>query len=341
MKTSITKLKTSFLIFTLTLSSVSFAKVVAKVTEVKGNVFAILPEGKTVKVTPNFHLDENSEILVSEDGLVTFYDYYDTTYHLNGSSHIKMLDKSAHLKSGKVWIQSTHTNTPLSLITANAHVDYWKSEFITSFDQNSGKSQVMVVGGDLDVSNILEKNIKYSLTAGAFTVIDPDHNEGQPRQPTTIGPDSLNKALAEFKAIPKDILNNSTPSMKRSIASVDEKVSPKKGEIIFIHSSRAPASVESKDKKSGIAFSYFKKKVAGPSVTGPVKVRVIGVSDTVPSIVVAPSPVKVETARVPASAQPAVMIHDVDFNQSLESAKGKQPKYPSEVQKLIEDLKSF
>ncbi len=334
MKTSITKLKTSFLVMTLTLSSVSFAKVVAKVTEVKGNVFAILPEGKTVKITPNFHLDENSEILVSEDGLVTFYDYYDTTYHLNGSSHIKMLDKSAHLKSGKVWIQSTHTNTPLSLITANAHVDYWKSEFITSFDQNSGKSQVMVVGGDLDVSNILEKNIKYSLTAGAFTVVDPDHNEGQPRRPTTIGPDSLNKALAEFKAIPKDILNNSTPSMKRSIASVDENISSKKGEIIFIHSSRAPASVEPKAKKMSM------KRVQKPSVT-PVVVRVIGVSDSVPSLVVSPTPSKAEVMRVPASAQPTVMTHDADFNQSLDSATGKQPKYPSEVQKLIEDLKSF
>lgn len=332
MKTSITKLKTSFFLVTLITSSVSFAKVVAKVTEVKGNVFAVLPDGKTVKVIPNLHLDEKSEIIVDENGSATFYDFYDTTYHMNHSSHIKVLDRSVHLKGGKVWIQSTHTTSPLSLITANAYVDYWKSEFITSFDQVSGKSQVMVVNGDLDVSNILDRNLKYSLTAGAFTVIDPDVNEGQPRQPTTIGPESLSKALAEFKAVPKSILNKEIPSTKRAIASVEEIPSPtKKGEIIFIKTNRAPASVESKKK--------FKTPVA--KTFSPVPIRVIGHSAPVTPKVVTPSLPRVEFSRVPASAQPAKMIQDVDFQQSLDSAKGSQPKYPSEVQKLIDDLKSY
>lgn len=332
MKTSITKLKTSLFLITLTLSSVSFAKVVAKVTEVKGNVFAVLPDGKTVKVTPNLHLEEKSEILVAESGSATFYDFYDTTYHLNSTGHIKILDRSVHLKGGKVWIQSTHASSPLSLITANTYIDYWKSEFITSFDQVSGKSQVMVVGGDLDVSNILDRNLKYSLTAGAFTVIDPDVNEGQPRQPTSIGPESMTKAMAEFKSIPKSILNKETPAMKRSIASVDESAATKKGEIIFIKTNRAPASVMPKSLKA-------KSSVSG--VSGPVPVRVIGVFGPVTPKLVAPSLPKVDAVRVPASAQPAVMIHDVDFNQSLDSAIDKQPKYPSEVQKLVDDLKSF
>ncbi len=327
MKTSITKLKTSILFITLATSSVSFAKVVAKVTEVKGNVFAILPDGKTVKVTPNYHLDEKSEIIVDESGSATFYDFYDTTYHVNHSGHVKILDRSVHLKGGKVWIQSTHTNSPLSLITANTYVDYWKSEFIASFDQMSGKSQVMVVGGDLDVSNILDRNLKYSLTAGAFTVIDPDVNEGQPRQPTTIGPDSLSKALAEFKSVPKTIINKETPSVKRAIASVESK----KGEIIFIKTNRAPASVATKKTI---------KKTFGQSY-GPAPIRVIGTSESVTPKVVTPSVPKIEYSRLPASTQKLEMTQDADFSNSLKSAKDMQPKYPSEVQKLIEDLKSY
>lgn len=337
MKTSITKLKTSFLLISLTLSSVSFAKVVAKVTEVKGNVFAVLPDGKTVKVTPNYHLDEKSELLVEEGGSTTFYDFYDTTYHLNEASHIKILDKSVHLKGGKVWIQSTRGSSPLSIITANAFINYWKSEFITSFDQISGKSQVMVVGGDLDVSNILDRNLKYSLTAGAFTVIDPDVNEGHPRQPTTIGPDSLSKALAEFKTIPKTILEKAAPVskeanfVKRGIASVEEVPTPKKGEITFIKTNRAPASVETKRPS----------KISSGTKYGPAPIRVIGVPTAVTPKVVVPTLPKVEALRVPASSQPVKMIQDVDFNKSLESAIDKQPKYPSEVQKLVDDLKSF
>jgi hypothetical protein len=219
----------------------------------------------------------------------------------------------------------------LTLITANTYVDYWKSEFITSFDQVSGKSQIMVVGGDLDVSNILDRNLKYSLTAGAFTVIDPDINEGQPRKPTTIGPDSLSKAMAEFKSIPKSILNKETPSMKRSIASVEESPVSKKGEIIFIKTNRAPASVEIVKRKKTPARSEF----------GSAPIRVIGVESEVAPKIVTPNKVKSEVVRVPASAQPTKMIQDVEFSKSMESAIDRQPKYPSEVQKLIDDLKSY
>lgn len=65
-------------------------------------------------------------------------------------------------------------------------------------------------------------------------------------------PDSLAKALAEFKTIPKTILEKEAPVskeaalVKREIASVEEAPMPKKGEITFIKTNRAPASVETK-----------------------------------------------------------------------------------------------
>ena len=364
MKTSITNLRTSFFIITLTLSTSTYAKVVAKVTEVKGNVFAVLPNGKTVKATPNMHLDDKSEILVEENSTATFYDFYDTTYHLNGGSHLKILDKSVQLKGGKVWIKSNHAASPLSLISANTHVDFWKSEFITSFDQYTGKSQVMVVTGDLDVSNILDKNVKFSLTAGSFTLVDPEVNNGQPRQPTTVGPESLKTALAEFKYIPKTILDKQKEDIeaKRDIASVieekpapvaaivPEKVqmaeAPKKGEVTFIQTNRMPASVGKKDD----ALKYFKNKtvVSKPSTKleqlTPAPIRIYGEATPMAAKVVTPTFVPSLAERIPASAptsQPAKMIEDKTFTKSLNTHSDEQPQHKPEVQKLIDDLKSF
>lgn len=357
MKTSITKLKTSLLILSIFISAPSFAKVVAKVMEVKGNVFAILPEGKTIKVVKGLHLAEKSELLVEEDSTATFYDFYDTTYHLNGGAHIKVEDKNMHLKGGKVWIQSTHMTTPLNIITANAIIDFTKSEFITSFDQASGKSQVMVVNGTLDVSNILDRNFKSNLTTGAFTVVDPNVNEGQPRKPTMVGADSLKAAIADFKVFP-DAKAKNGPEVKREVASVEEAApekapetkkpdAPAKGELVFIQTTRLPASVDGKDDEADRALKYFKMKlrrqVAKKAVSAitVVPIRVYGSSVVVTPKSVTKKLVSAVVERIPASTQATKMIEDSNFTDSLNNQIQTQPRHSTEVQHLIDDLKSF
>jgi len=248
MKTSLTKLSSSLLLLSLPFSL--WAKPMGLVTKISGKVFVTTEEGKTSTLRLNQTIDEKSEILVPTDSALTINDYYDGTFHLVGGSHLKLYDKSVHLKTGKVWVQSMNSRHPLALTTANGQVNYLKGEFIAIYDKPTKRSQILVVDGEVDVANIHDQQMKYSIPAGSFTVVDDD----VPRAPTKVGHQSLNAALAEFKSLPIE------PSVSegRSIASVSEKEVPKKkGEIIFIKSHRLPASVsmQGRSNKSGKARS--------------------------------------------------------------------------------------
>jgi hypothetical protein len=341
MKTSLTKLKSSLILSLTIVSSFALAKPVAQVVEVNGQVFAVTFDGQTKTLNPNDHIEEKSEIMVGEGSSITLNDYYDATYHMVEGSHLKFFNKSVQLKKGKTWIQSLNARHPLVLTTANGHVNFWKGEFITTFDRNTSKTQVLVVNGDVEVSNVLDKNMKYTVSAGTFSTIDPETENGHPRSPTKVGLSSLYDALAEFKSIPEK-MRNDTPS--RSIASVTETTAPaaKKGHIIFMSNGavkkRAPASVK------GGAHSYFKHKVghkSPPATVAPI--HFYGMTQKVATDV---------APRLPASVKSTNMIIlpkkigselnvDSDFSESLRIEKASQPKHSKELESLIQDLKSY
>jgi hypothetical protein len=352
MKTSLTKLKSSLSLALFLLTLPVLAKPVAQVTEVGGQVFVISPDGKTKSLKTNDHIEEKSEILVDEGSSITVNDYYDATYHLIGGTHVKFFDKSLQLKRGKTWIQSQNSKYPLNLTTANGQVNFSKGEFISTFDLATSRTQVLVVNGEVDVANILNANLQYTVPAGSFSLIDPEVDDGSPRTPVKVGLVSLNSALAEFKKLPQNI-KDSTPA--RSIASVEtETPAPaKKGEIIFMTSGRLPASV------SGEAFKYFKKK-AGPVTLkvkpteqlSPVEIKYYGMSWKP----VVSAPARVEPAYI-APRQPASVtrtpsyklpqnltkdvLPDTEFGSSLKKHSEEQPKYSKELDTLIQDLKSY
>ena len=351
MKTSLTKLKSSLPLTLVLMTLPVLAKPVAQVTEVGGQVFVISPDGKTKSLKVNDHIEEKSELLVDEGATITLNDYYNATYHMIGGSHVKIFDKSVQLKRGKTWIQSQNSRYPLSLTTANGQVNYWKGEFITTFDIASSRTQVLVVNGEVEVSNILDANLKYVVAAGTFSLIDPEVESGSPRTPVKVGLNSLNSALAEFKMLPEKI-KDSAPHAEpaRAIASVeDEATAPvKKGEIIFMTAGRTPASI-------GEAHKYFKKKAA-PSLAktkmkeplSAVEIKYYGMSW---KPVAAVSPVVI-TPRQPASIaiKPSYqlpknltkdLIPDTEFGASLKKHSDDQPKYSKELDSLILDLKSY
>jgi hypothetical protein len=313
MKTSITKLKSSLFLLTL-FTGVALAKPVAQVTGLSGSVFVITSQGKTHTLSMNDHLEHESEILVDEDATVVLNDYYDTSYSFTGGSHAKFYNKSIQLKKGKTWVKGQGNKHSLELITANGHVIYKHAEFIATFDQTSSKSQFLVVNGDIEVSNILNSELRYTAQAGTFSLIDPDQDNGIPRAPTKVGLSSLNNALAEFKSSPK------ASARTRSIASVPAK---EKGEITFIRSSRMPASVKTVKKHKKASLS-------------PVPIRVYGVS--------APEkkrhPASVMPHKLPTRAPQSVKI-DQEFYRSLKKEVAEQPKHSKELESLIEDLRSY
>lgn len=332
MKTSLTKLSSSFLLLSLSLSA--WAKPVAQVTGVSGTVFVVTSEGQTSILKSNQHLDDKSEVMVEEGASITLNDYYDATYHLTGGSHLKFFNKSVQLKKGKAWIQAQNARHPLALTTANGHVSFWKSEFITTFDHHTSRSQVLVVNGDVEFSNVLDKDMKYTVSAGTFTTVDPEIENGLPRAPTKVGLQSLNSSLAEFKQLPEEMKE---PSVSRKIASVEERTLQKKGEIIYIRSSRMPASVA-----DGAAHKYYKKVVNKNPSRAAVPIKIYGTSWK------ASGPLK---SRIPASVatitptMPKILApqlkNDPAFSESLKKHALEQPKHTKELENLIEDLQSY
>jgi hypothetical protein len=341
MKTSLTKLSSSFFLLTLSLSV--WAKPVAQVVEVKGAVFMVGADGKTSALKLNQHLEDRSEIMVEEGASITLNDYYDATYHLTGGSHLKFFDKSVQLKRGKTWIQSMNAKYPLALTTANGSANFSKGEFISTFDQASNRSQFLVVNGEVEVSNVLDQNMKYTVPAGMFTMVDPEVENGVPRAPTKVGLASLEKALAEFKGLP-ETMKAATPA--REIASVVEAAPApvKKGEIIFITSTeRAPASVD-----AGVAHKYLKKLVSKKAVApvveaAPVPIKIYGTSwkKTEPAEAPrSPASIQLGAPTMPKIVVPALR-NDPEFDNSLKKQEIQQPKYSKELQTLINDLKSY
>lgn len=345
MKTSITKLKSSF-ILSLTLGVCSvWAKPVAQVIEVKGQVFMVSPDGQTRSLKVNDHLEEKSEVMVGEDGNVTLNDYYDATYHMTNGSHVKFFNKSVQLKKGKTWIQSLSSRHPLVLTTANGHIDFWKGEFITTFDQGTSKTQVLVVNGEVEVSNVLDKNMRYTVAAGTFTLIDPEMEDGLPRTPTKVGLSSLNVALSEFKALPekiKDETHEDATVPTRNIASVQESPAPKRGEIVFMSNGklkgRIPASATG-------AHQYFKKKVSRAKIQlTAAPIRFYGVNAApVPVLTIPRHPASIKPLEVRAMPKKvgSELNIDADFSETLRLEKASQPKHSKELENLIQDLKSY
>ena len=344
MKTSLTKLSSSLVL--LLLSFPLLAKPEAQVTEVNGSVFMIPPDGKTSSLKLNTHLDEKAEIMVDEGASITLIDYFDATYHLVGGSHLKFFNKAVQLKRGKTWIKSRTLKHKLVLTTANGHVDFSSGEFITSFDQTTARSQVLVVTGDVEVSNILDRDLKYTVSAGNFTLVDPDVENGIPRSPTKIGLTSLDKALSEFKQLPQELKPGQTRS--RAVASVDEpSVTP--GQIQFITTNRLPASVNNG------AHKYFKKfkktKIDKDDTVTAAPIKFYGMSSTEEAPVVQVQVPVAEVPRQPASIQPApakvpqeaieAVRNDHEFEYSLKTHSSDQPKYTKELDNLIQDLTSY
>ena len=186
MKTSLTKLSSSLILFSLSLPLL--AKPVAQVTDLQGQVFMVTADGKTSVLKAKEHLDEKTEILVEEGASVNLSDFYDASYQLTGGSHVKLFNKSVQLKKGKAWIQAKNERHGLVITTANGHVDFSKSEFVATFDHATNKTQVLVVNGELEVSNLLNKSMRVSVPGGAFSFIDPEIEGGGTSEPGASGP---------------------------------------------------------------------------------------------------------------------------------------------------------
>lgn len=181
--------------------SESFAKSpIAVVASVGGNAFVLLGN-KTVRLKAGTHIYDFSEIITEMGSQVTLSDYYDHKFHLSGQGHIKFFNKIVELKRGYLWVQSLTQQGDFMVQTANAVASYSKGEMVVSFDNYSGKTQILSIKGDVQFQNVFENNYSSLVEEGKFSFIQKDYENGNPRRPTPIGYSSFKKITGLFKGV--------------------------------------------------------------------------------------------------------------------------------------------
>jgi hypothetical protein len=184
----------------------SFAKgnnVIIVVSEVKGNAFYSLG-GSTYGLQTGMHLPAKAEIFTEVGSQITFNDYYDHIFYLSGGAHLIVHPNLVELKEGYLWIKALSYDGlrgPLKVTTANALIEHRVGEGILSFDNFSGKTQVLSIKGDFDLKNIRQEFQWTQVTEGQFSFIQDEYNNGAPRRSTPIGYASYKKVTSLFNGV--------------------------------------------------------------------------------------------------------------------------------------------
>jgi hypothetical protein len=337
---------TSKILFLFLLSSSVWAAGVGRVSAIKGHAF-VMVGGETKVIQAGDELPAGSDLISEEGSQVTFNDFADHRFHLSGSGHLNLKDKEFELKRGYIWVQSYNAYAPAQIKTANSLTTFSKSEFILSFDNNSGRTQILAVTGPFEFANLLEKNLVRTVETGNFSFIDKDYEQGMPRKGTLIGYQSYTKIVGLFDNVkPLDgsvvaVIKGQSPAKKvevtpsqenlnREIASLSPEVKAAKEKIL------AQVGLKPKIKKN------YKKLKSSPVVSEQkVEMKVYGLQSEILETM-SPS-FKVEEKRAPASVVEPVKANETQaiFEQSLKQEEAKQPRHESEVNKLIDDLKSY
>lgn len=345
---------TSLLLFSVN----AIASPVARVIEVTGNAF-VFTEGNSPKTLKyGSKIADMSEVMVEDGSLLSIVTDRGHIIYLTGGSLLKFANSVTELKNGQVWVKAEGDLSQGLAFTGNSIVNFTEGEFIYSFDNVNGKTQLLVLTGDAQFSNKIEPELKIKVPAGHFSFVEQKFEKSLPRTPTKVGLDSyksFKKLFVGFKTIDgssHDQLWGVPVSQKRAVASVNDQFTrtvktPKQkivvpGKITIIRSAsrkRMPASAGPADYYNTFQKTNRTKSVKRVFKTVPVKY--FGFSQK-PKV----SSSSRDRERVPASVRKMNFIKELsspknNFEKSLDQKIRKNPRHKSEVNSLIEDLKSY
>jgi hypothetical protein len=350
------------------LVNVSYARTVARVIDIQGNAFLFSSEHKAKELKYGSKVPDLSEVMVEDGSTLSLVNTDGHIIHVNGGSLVKFFKGITELKNGYVWVNVKNSSTPGSFNTTNSIVNYNQGQFIYSFDNVSGKTQLLVLTGDVKLSNSLEAGLKVNVASGHFTLVEKNYNNGLPRAPTKIGLESyknLKGVFVNFKNLENskidEMLWNKKPKTNRSIASVSDQFSQnktvktkRKGKLITIktygQNTRIPASVSPMDyykdlkkdeslkrkpvktgKKATIQYFGFDQKVKSNRL--PLRTAKL---------------IKIKTKqvkRLPASVPKMNLIKELkgpsEFEKSLMQKSMENKRHSDEVNNLIDDLGTY
>jgi hypothetical protein len=365
MKISILNIKNSASFILLVVWSFhAHARLVGKVHEIQGLSFMTY-DGRTITLKKDMDIHESAQLIVSENGQLTVGDFHDRRYHLKGGSSLVFNKHQLLLHHGMVWIQSQHKHsTSLEVKTSNMTSHNLRGEMIVSYDNQHKKSQMMVIQGESQVASPKYEQLRYAIVAGQFTTVHPDQDDGYPRVPMSIGQDSLMKALGQFSGIKaQDYAVASAQQMSvtpsRSIASEN-----KRGEIIYLRTvtsnhqqkpqgERKPASLAPQSAQGEASRYYHHQTQSRPKAPvriwgleqsgGETKIRKQAKTSKPKAVPDSPpmAPKREIASELKLKPTQTSKNSTAEFLKSWEDQKAHQHKHSPEVQRLIDDLKSF
>lgn len=361
------------LIFLISLSSQAYAETIARVVEVKGNAFSFM-EKKSNSLKYGSKIQDLSEVMVEDGATLSLVNTHGHVFHISGGSLVKLYKGIIELKNGHIWVQSNANRKGL-FNTSNSIGQYGKGQFIYSFDNISGKTQLLVLQGKVRFSNALEPKLSTKVSSGQFSLVEQNYENGLPRAPTKVGLKSykqIKSVFANFEKLQNTEVEKSlwgqapTQKKSRSIASVSVNPSPrpdhskggKSGKIITIRTfkssaSRVPASSGPMDyyqdlkkkeawkfkpvrNKNTATIRYFGKKWGQ-------KPQVSKTGRAKPEVGKSQSS-KTPVSRIAASVGKSQFIEDLkksDFEKSLSVESKKNKRHSNEVNNLIDELKTY
>lgn len=213
------------------------------VNSVTGKAFLIDEYENTKILKRGDALEFNSQVLVEEQGQLTFSDYNDRQYNLASEGHITFSNGLIEVKKGFLRIKSRFTtNKAMNIKTANSQTSFTTGEAILSYDLSNGSTQLLSIDGKFKFKNPFLAGSNIEVYGGQFSTVQTDLSGGQPQAAAKIGENSLSLATAKFYSM---------KAPARSISSV-RRPSSARGKIIFIPLDRAKKVVKSPESEGKV-----------------------------------------------------------------------------------------
>tara|TARA_Y100000768_G_scaffold16170_1_gene11283 strand:- start:2305 stop:3360 length:1056 start_codon:yes stop_codon:yes gene_type:complete len=342
--------------------SASFAKTVAWVTEVNGNAFVVSEQKAPTSLRLGSQIEDLSKVMVEDGSSLSLINHHGHEFYIPSGTYVKFFNGITELINGHVWVISKEKKYLGEMHTANGTVKFDQGQFILSYDNVTGKTQMMSLIGTHKLANNYEIDLLIDVPAGHFSFVDAEYEHSLPRKPTRVGEKSHSKFKSVFASF--DHLRDSdvhemhwAPKKKklRSIASVDDQFSlhhKSRGKIIKIKtykSQRSPASIPSP--MQDYSQMRKKKKVANYPVKTKNEAKItfhgFEFKQDVPEVIIKAATLPVTVKRAPASIQKTELIKELSrspqsvFEESLQEKIQEEKKHPEEVNKLIDELKTF
>lgn len=334
-------------------------------------IVLVTGDGRTIEAKEGMRLFDHNEIMVTVGSQVSFMDRYDHIFHLQGPGHVMTHNQIVEVRRGHLWFQSLRkSRDSFALTSASAQLVYSGGEGIFSFDEVTGRTQFLALNDHFYFGSRLNEHYAERVGPGEFSFLDPEEELGRPRVPRPIGQSSFNRMTGLFQGVTPMTRHLSFPEMVSDESAPVVATSP-------APATRLPASLEveapqpsasgqirhlraGREIRRELNELYFQSSNPARSISSvpekptaqrahsvgaqEVPVHVFGAAPSRPS----PAPKRevkwvkpksqAPSNRTPASV-PTARGND-PFEQALEGKYRQQTRHPSEVNALIQQLRS-